>query len=69
VLAPFPVDQIQKALTGVTRLIVVEENLTAQLAALAERHGIVTHEKILRYDGRPFTIDDLVSRIKEAGIR
>ena len=68
VLAPFPVDQIKKALLGVKRLIAVEENMTAQLAALAERHGIITHEKILRYDGRPFTVEDLVSRIKEAGI-
>jgi len=68
VLAPFPVDQIKKALMGVKRLIAVEENITAQLAVLAERHGIITHEKILRYDGRPFTVEDLVSRIKEAGI-
>jgi len=68
VLAPFPIVQIKKALMGVIRLIAVEENMTAQLAALAERHGIITHEKILRYDGRPFTVEDLVSRIKEAGI-
>jgi len=68
VLAPFPVEQVKKALVGVKRLIAVEENLTAQLAALAERHGIITHEKILRYDGRPFTVEDLVFRIKEAGI-
>ena len=68
VLAPFPVDQIKKALIGVKRLIAVEENMTAQLAALAERHGIIIHEKILRYDGRPFTVEDLVSKVKEAGI-
>ena len=68
VLAPFPVDQIKKALLGVKRLIVVEENATAQLAALAERHGIITHEKILRYDGRPFTVEDLVLQAKEVGI-
>ncbi len=68
VLAPFPVDPIKKALSGVKRLIAVEENATAQLAALAERHGIITHEKILRYDGRPFTVEDLVFRVKEAGI-
>ena len=68
VLAPFPVEQIKKALVGVKRVIAVEENLTAQLAALAERHGIIIHEKILRYDGRPFTVEELVSRVKEAGI-
>ena len=68
VLAPFPVDQIKKALLGVKRLIAVEENMTAQLAALAERHGIITQEKILRYDGRPFTVEDLVLMVMEAGI-
>lgn len=67
VLAPFPVDQIKNSLAGVKRLIAIEENATAQLAALAERHGIRIHEKILRYDGRPFTVGDLLFRVKEAG--
>ena len=67
VLAPFPGDRIKNSLAGVKRLIAVEENATAQLAALAERHGIRTHEKILRYDGRPFTVGDLLFRVKEAG--
>jgi 2-oxoglutarate ferredoxin oxidoreductase subunit alpha len=68
VLAPFPGDQIKKMLVGVKRLIAVEENATAQLAALAERHGIIINEKILRYDGRPFTVEDLLFKIKEVGI-
>jgi len=68
VLAPFPADQIKKSLVGVKRLIAVEENTTGQLAALAERYGIISHEKILRYDGRPFTVEDLLIRVKEAGI-
>jgi 2-oxoglutarate ferredoxin oxidoreductase subunit alpha len=67
VLAPFPVDQVKKALISVKRLIAVEENVTAQLSALAERHGIIMDEKILRYDGRPFTVEDLVVKIPEAG--
>lgn len=68
VLAPFPVDQIKKTLAGVKRLIAVEENATGQLAILAEQHGIIADKKILRLDGRPFTVEELVSRIKEAGI-
>jgi 2-oxoglutarate ferredoxin oxidoreductase subunit alpha len=65
VLAPFPVVQLQHAVRGVMRLIAVEENATGQLAALAERHGIVPDKKILRYDGRPFSPDDLVEKITE----
>jgi len=56
---------LKKAIAGVRRLISVEENATAQLAALAERHGIIADEKILRYDGRPFLPDDLLVKVKE----
>jgi 2-oxoglutarate ferredoxin oxidoreductase subunit alpha len=64
-LSPFPVDQLKKAITGVTKLIAVEENATAQLATLAGQYGIVSDERILRYDGRPFSPDDLLVKIKE----
>jgi 2-oxoglutarate ferredoxin oxidoreductase subunit alpha len=64
-LSPFPVDQLKKAITGVTKLIAVEENATAQLATLAGQYGIDPDERILRYDGRPFLPDDLLVKIKE----
>lgn len=65
ILSPFPVVKVKKAITGVTKLIAVEENATAQLATLAGQYGIVPDERILRYDGRPFSPDDLLLRIKE----
>ena len=65
VLSPFPLVQLQQAARGVRRLIVVEENATGQLAALAQQHGIMPDEKILKYDGRPFSPDDLVEKISE----
>jgi 2-oxoglutarate ferredoxin oxidoreductase subunit alpha len=65
VLLPFPVDQLKKAFEGVAKLIAVEENATAQLAALAERYGIIANEKILQYDGRPFLPDDLLVKVRE----
>ena len=65
VLSPFPADHLKEAITGVRKLISVEENATAQLAALAERYGIIADEKILRYDGRPFLPDDLLVKVKE----
>jgi len=46
-------------------LIAVEENSTGQFAALAERHGIVPDEQILRYDGRPLSPDYLIEKISE----
>lgn len=65
ILSPFPVVKVKKAITGVTKLIAVEENATAQLATLAGQYGIVPDERILRYDGRPFSPDDLLVKIKE----
>jgi 2-oxoglutarate ferredoxin oxidoreductase subunit alpha len=65
VLWPFPEAQMKSALSGVRKLVVVEENATAQLAELAHRFGIEVDGKILRFDGRPFTPDDLRSRLTE----
>jgi 2-oxoglutarate ferredoxin oxidoreductase subunit alpha len=65
ILSPFPVVKVKNAIAGVTRLIAVEENTTAQLATLAGQYGIVPDERILRYDGRPFSPDDLLLKIKE----
>jgi 2-oxoglutarate ferredoxin oxidoreductase subunit alpha len=67
-LSPFPHVQIKNALTGVTNLIAVEENATAQLATLAGQYGIIPDKRILRYDGRPFLPDDLLLKIKEATV-
>lgn len=65
VLAPFPKDHLKKALDGVTRIICVEENATAQLAALAGEQGITIHNTILRFDGRPFTCDSLEAELRQ----
>jgi len=65
ILSPFPLVQLKNAIQGVRKLIAVEENATAQLATLAGQYGIVPDERILRYDGRPFSPDDLLLKIKE----
>jgi 2-oxoglutarate ferredoxin oxidoreductase subunit alpha len=65
VLSPFPSDSLKKALEGASMVIAVEENATAQLATLAGQHGIICQEKILRYDGRPFTPELLREKIRE----
>ena len=66
VLSPFPVTQLNKALEGTKKLICVEENATAQLAELSRQYGIIADRKILRYDGRPFTYESLLVKVREA---
>lgn len=65
VLSPFPVASLKRALEGASTVIAVEENATAQLAMLAGRYGIVCRDKILRYDGRPFTPEILEEKVRE----
>jgi len=63
VLWPFPLKQFQSALSGVKTLICVENNSTAQLPILLSRYGYRIDKKILKYDGRPFTLDELEEKL------
>lgn len=66
VLSPFPLEGVKAATVGMKRLIAVEENSDGQLAMLFARHGIRIDHHIRRYDGRPFSVEDLEARIREA---
>ena len=58
---------LKKRLQSAKRIIIVENNATAQLASLlAEKTGlqILDKYKILRYDGRPFLVESLAKEIK-----
>jgi 2-oxoglutarate ferredoxin oxidoreductase subunit alpha len=59
VLWPFPLKQLQEAIARVKNLICVENNATGQLAGLISRYGIKTQARILKYDGRPFSLNEL----------
>lgn len=63
VLAPFPVEQFRAALQGVKRLIAVEDNTSGQLATLITRYGFSVQDQIHRYDGRPFSVDELETEV------
>ncbi len=65
VLDPFPRQQFSKALSGVSRVIAVEDNMTGQLAGLASSNGAQVDHQIHRYDGRPFAVDELIACIRE----
>jgi len=64
VLNPFPIKQFRQALSGVKKLISVESNATGQLAILVNNHGINVNERILKYDGRPFSVEELEEKVK-----
>jgi len=64
VLAPFPGKALAEALDGVERLISVECNATGQLAQLLEQNRFHVDEQILKYDGRPISLEDLETSLR-----
>lgn len=62
-MSPFPAGKLRDALKGLDRIIAVECNSTAQLVRLAASHAIEVKEKILKYDGRPFSLNNLEAEL------
>jgi 2-oxoglutarate ferredoxin oxidoreductase subunit alpha len=65
VLSPFPLRQMKEALSGVKRLVSVEDNMEGQLGLLLAGHGINVDNQVLKYDGRPFSVDELHRKVME----
>lgn len=65
VMSPFPTKSLTRALEGVDKLINVECNAKGQLAILLKQNGFNVDEMILKYDGRPFSIEDLDLEVKK----
>jgi 2-oxoglutarate/2-oxoacid ferredoxin oxidoreductase subunit alpha len=65
VLEPLPVEALKKALSDSDKIVNIEVNATGQLAAHLSSYGICVDDMILRFDGRPFTVDFLIDKIKE----
>lgn len=64
VLSPFPDEELRRAAGGAERLICVENNATGQMERLLNCAGVRVDESILKYDGRPFAVDELENRLQ-----
>jgi len=65
VLSPFPLRQMKEALSGVKRLVSVEDNMDGQLGSLLASRGITVDNQVLKYDGRPFSVGELRGKVME----
>jgi len=63
VLWPFAEKVFARAMQGVEQFYAVETNETGQLATLVSRFGYRPAGKILKYDGRPFMVDELEAEL------
>lgn len=63
-LWPFP-EQVARTLSGCRRVVAVEQNYTSQLARLIRMcTGYSVDGVINKYDGRPFSPEDIVARLE-----
>src|SRR5712691_5860345 len=63
-MRPFPADGVAAALKGAKRLVTIEENYSGQLNSLiAEQTGVRIADRINKFDGRPFSEDELVKAV------
>jgi 2-oxoglutarate ferredoxin oxidoreductase subunit alpha len=64
---PFPTDLVTKHLLAAKKKVLVENNYTGQLAALVREHtGIAMDYRILKYNGRPFSQNEVYEGVKDA---
>ena len=67
-LWPFPAGQFTPLVEKADRVIVAENNSTGQLARLIRMEtGIEADSTILKYDGRPFSVDDILEHFAKEG--
>jgi 2-oxoglutarate ferredoxin oxidoreductase subunit alpha len=66
-MSPFPDKLVTKYLSNARRKVLVENNYSGQLGSLIREHtGIVLDHKVLKYNGRPFSQNEVYDGVKEA---
>jgi 2-oxoglutarate ferredoxin oxidoreductase subunit alpha len=64
-LRPLPVEKLTEHLASAERRIAVENNFSGQLAGLVRQEtGIPTEHLVVKYNGRPMTIDEVYEALK-----
>ncbi len=67
-LWPFPAQAVAEAMSNARHSYVIENNATGQLARLIRAEtGREASDKILKYDGRPFTPEYIAQQVRKEG--
>jgi 2-oxoglutarate ferredoxin oxidoreductase subunit alpha len=65
ILRPFPVEAVSRVLRAARRTVLVECNYSGQLGLLIrEQTGIAPDQSIVKYDGRPFSEEELLDGLR-----
>jgi len=66
-MKPFPAEAVGNILRKAKRIVSLEENYSGQLASVVTEHtGILIKDRINKYDGRPFSEDEVVRALANA---
>ena len=66
-MRPFPVDEVKAILGRAKRTMLVEENYSGQLGDILRAHtGITLQQRLVKYDGRPFSEEELMDALRTA---
>jgi 2-oxoglutarate/2-oxoacid ferredoxin oxidoreductase subunit alpha len=66
-MRPFPADAVGTILRNARLTVLIENNYSAQLGALITEHtGVQMDHHVLKYDGRPFSRNEIVEGVQAA---
>jgi 2-oxoglutarate ferredoxin oxidoreductase subunit alpha len=66
-MRPFPADAVSAILRNARETVLIENNYSAQLGSLITEHtGILLDHHVLKYDGRPFSRNEIVEGVRAA---
>jgi 2-oxoglutarate ferredoxin oxidoreductase subunit alpha len=64
-ISPFPIQSVIQELQKAKKVVLVENNVTGLLGQIIrEQTGFEIKDKVLKYDARPFTPEDIIQKIK-----
>lgn len=66
-LAPFPREEFEKEMVKAKKVVVIEQNATAQLADQIKLHTAINRDQlhhVLKYDGNPFLPSEIYNHVK-----
>ncbi|MBI2320548.1 MAG: 2-oxoglutarate ferredoxin oxidoreductase subunit alpha, partial [Chloroflexi bacterium] len=67
IMRPFPTDAVAEILKRARRTVLVENNYSGQLGLLIREHtGISLDRWVVKYDGRPFSQEELAEGLRRA---
>jgi len=66
-MSPFPSELVTKYLTSARKKILIENNYSGQLGSIIrEKTGITMDSKILKYNGRQFSQNEIYEGVEES---